>query len=87
VANNFLSKIITGDEKLCFRYDPESKEHSLQWKDLTSPTTQERLHVQITNEDNAHLFSNIKGAVHSKYIPQSQTINQAYYVEIMKQLC
>jgi hypothetical protein len=31
-------------------------------------------------------FFNIKGTVHFKFIPQGQTVNQAYYVEIVKPL-
>jgi hypothetical protein len=31
-------------------------------------------------------FFDIKGSVHFEFISQSQTINQAYYVEILKQL-
>jgi alpha-L-fucosidase len=50
------------------------------------PTTQESSHVEITNEDNAHKFFRYQGIVHSEFIPQGQSINQAYYVEILKRL-
>ncbi|KAJ8953161.1 hypothetical protein NQ318_017189 [Aromia moschata] len=29
---NFMSKVITGDESWCYGYDPETKQHSSQWK-------------------------------------------------------
>jgi hypothetical protein len=31
-------------------------------------------------------FFGIKGTVHSEFIPQGKTLNQAYYVEMLKQL-
>jgi hypothetical protein len=30
---------------------------------------------------------NIKGTIHFELIPQAQMFKQAYYVEILKQLC
>jgi hypothetical protein len=32
------------------------------------------------------IFSNVKGTGHFEFIQQGQTVNQAYYVEILKQL-
>jgi hypothetical protein len=50
------------------------------------PMTQENLQVNITNVDTAHHFLQYQGYFHSEFIPHSQTVNPAYYVEIMKQL-
>jgi len=34
---NFLSRVITGDESWLYNYDPETKQHSSQWKTPSSP--------------------------------------------------
>ncbi|XP_025193608.1 protein GVQW3-like [Melanaphis sacchari] len=34
---NFLKKVITGDELWVYGYDPETKQQSLQWKHASSP--------------------------------------------------
>jgi hypothetical protein len=31
-------------------------------------------------------FFDIKGNVHSEFIPQGQTVNQAYYMDVLKRL-
>jgi hypothetical protein len=36
-ADNFLNKIITGDETWCFAYDPETKRRSSEWVGETFP--------------------------------------------------
>jgi hypothetical protein len=46
----------------------------------------EGLHVGITNEDRAHQYLRYQGYVHLEFIPQGQTVNQAYYVEVLKRL-
>jgi hypothetical protein len=48
--------------------------------------TQESLHVEMTNEDNAHDFLQHQGIIHFEFIPQGKTLNQAYCSGILKQL-
>jgi hypothetical protein len=47
----------------------------------------ESSHAEITYEDKAHHFLQCNGTVHFEFIPQGQKVNQAYYVEKVKQLC
>jgi hypothetical protein len=46
----------------------------------------ESSHVVITNEGSALAFFDIKCIIHFEFISQGQTVNQAYYVEILKRL-
>jgi len=41
----------------------------------------ENSHIEITNKNKPHHLD-IKGIAHFEFIPQGQTANQAYYVEI-----
>jgi hypothetical protein len=48
------------------------------------PTTRKSSHTKITNEGVLITFLDITGTVHSEFIPQGQTVNHTYYVEILK---
>jgi hypothetical protein len=41
---------------------------------------------EVHYEDVAHHFLRYQGTAHFEFIPQGHTVNQAYYVEIVKQL-
>jgi hypothetical protein len=47
--------------------------------------TQESWHVKITHEDSAFYFLQYQGYYSFELIPQGQRVNQAYYMEILKQ--
>jgi hypothetical protein len=40
-------------------------------------------HIVNTNEDNVHHFLRCQDIVHYEFIPQGQTLNQAYYEEVL----
>ena len=53
---NILSKVITGDESLCYRYNPETKQASSQWKTPTSPRPKKSKTSEVKCENDAHCF-------------------------------
>jgi hypothetical protein len=86
LTNNFLSKIIIRDEKWRIQYVPESKRRSFEWRQPTFlPPKQAHVSKSLMKKMFIALFD-IKGIFHFSFIPQGQTVNEAYYVEILKQL-
>lgn len=83
---NFFSKVITGDETWCYGYDPESKQQSSQWKTSGSPRPKKARQVKSNIKTMLISFFDVKGVVHSEFVPQGQTVNQAFYLEVLKRL-
>jgi hypothetical protein len=50
------------------------------------PKIQGSSHDEIMNEAKPITFCDIKGTVPFEFIPQGQTVNHTYYVEILKRL-
>jgi hypothetical protein len=83
--DNFL-KNITGDETWVYRYDVETKVQSSQWVSKTLPrpkkARQVRSHVKVL----LMVFFESEGVVHYEFLPQGQTVNKKYYLEVMQRL-
>ena len=80
----FLSNVITGDETWVYAYDPETKTQSSQWKSLGSP--QPKKARQVRSKSMWIYFFDQKGIVHKEFVPPGQTVNAAFYVEVLKRL-
>jgi len=83
---DFLYKIITGDESWCYGYNPETKQQSSQWKSASSLRPKKVRQVQSNVKNMLICFFNIKGLIHFDFIPQGQTVNQQFYLEVFKRL-
>jgi hypothetical protein len=46
-GNNFLDRVIIGDESWYFQYDPETKRQSMQWKTSASPRPKKACMSQV----------------------------------------
>ena len=83
---NFLSRVITGDESWCYGYDPESKQASSQWKTPRSPRPKKIRQVRSNVKTMLICFFDIQGIVHREFIPRGQTVNQKFYLWVLKRV-
>ena len=82
----FLSNIITGDESWVFGYDPETKQQSSQWKHPSSPRPKKARQVRSNQKAMLIAFFDHEGIVHHEFAATGQTINQHFYLDVLKRL-
>ena len=88
VGNNpqILSKVVTGDETWCYGYDPETKQSSSQWQTPNSPKPKKARQVRSNIKIMLISFFDANGIVHKEFVPPGQTVNQQFYLEVLKRL-
>ena len=82
----FLSRVITGDEIWCYVYEPERKQASRQWKTPASPRPKKIGQVRSNVKIMLICFFEIQGIVHGEFVPRGQTVNQDFYLGVLKRL-
>jgi len=82
---NFLDLVITGDESWVFEYDPETKRMSAEWHTSASPRPK-RARMSKSRVKCMLMFFDVRGIVHHEFVPQGQTVNSLFYVEVLKRL-
>jgi hypothetical protein len=86
---NFLKRIITGDETWVYGYDVEMKMQSppMGWKKFTK--TERVVAGQVECESHVDGFFDTESVVHHKFLHQGQRVNCSYYLsaEISKSKC
>jgi len=83
---SFLSNVIMGDETRVYVYDPETKTQSSQWKSVGSPRPKKAKQVKSNIKSMLICFFDQKGIVHKEFVPPGQTVNAAFYVEVLRHL-
>jgi len=83
---NFMGQIIMGNETWVCGYDPEMKHQSSQWNSADSPRPKKGRQVLSKVKVMLIVFFDMEGIVHYEYIPQGQTVNQQFYLQVLKRL-
>jgi histone-lysine N-methyltransferase SETMAR len=82
----FLFRVVTGDETWLHYYDPETKQQSMQWVHKNSPPPK-KFRVQASaGKLMATVFWDAKGVIHIDYVPPKTTITGQYYAELLMRL-
>lgn len=82
----FLDRVITGDESWVFEYDPETKRQSSEWHSPGSPRPRKARMSKSRIKSMLIVFFDSKGVVHKEFLQSGQTVNAAFYVEVLKRL-
>ncbi|XP_077496392.1 protein GVQW3-like [Amblyomma americanum] len=81
---DFMNTITAGDESWVYRYNPETKSQSSQWKHSTSPRPKKARQVRSNVKVMLPGFFGSRGVVHHEYAPQGQTITKEYYRDFLR---
>ncbi|UYV81463.1 hypothetical protein LAZ67_20001259 [Cordylochernes scorpioides] len=82
----FLNSVVTGDESWMFEYDPESKRQSCAWHTKSSPRPKKARMSKSRIKTMIIVFFDIRGIVHCEFLTQGQTVNSAFYLEVLRRL-
>ena len=84
--NDFLSRLVTMDETWLYRYDPETKQQSMEWRHSGSPRPKKFRVQKSAGKVLALTFCGQDGILLIDYLPKDQTINAKYYSYLLVQL-
>lgn len=83
---NFMKTIITGDETWVYGYDVETKAQSSQWVGKNSPRPKKARMSRSNMKVMFIVFFDYCGVIHQEFVPQGQTVNKEFYVEVLRRL-
>ena len=64
----------------------ETKVQSSQWTSKTSPRPKKACQVRSKIKVLLTVFFDASGVVHHEHLPEGSTVNQTYYIEVLKRL-
>jgi len=85
IEPNFLHRVITGDESWVCDYDLETKQQSEEWHKKSSRPKKARM-SRFRVKTMIIVFFNSHGIVHKEFVPPGQTVNHAFYKDVLERL-
>ncbi len=85
-GNEFLDKIVTGDETWIHYDTPETKRQSMQWKHRTSPSARKFKQGLSLKKTMASVFWDSKGVILIDFMARGTTINGEVYRDTLTRL-
>lgn len=85
-GNDFLERIVTGDETWVHHATPESKRDSMTWKHLTSPPVRKFKTTPSARKTMATVFWDCRGVILVDFLPHGTSINAVRYCETLDRL-
>jgi len=82
-GEEFLSRIVTGDETWVHHYEPESKGQSMEWKHPDSPAKKKFKTQPSAGKVMLTHFWDSKGPILEDYLEKGRTINSARYSDLL----
>ncbi|KAK3743800.1 hypothetical protein RRG08_043532 [Elysia crispata] len=82
--NDFLGRIITGDETLVYSWDPETKRQSAEWRDFDEPRPEKVRRKQGALKVMHMIFFDMNGVILRWPVPIGTTINAQYYKKVLQ---
>jgi len=86
IEPDFLYKVITGDESWVFDYDLETKRQSSEWHTKSSPRPKKARMSRSRVKTMIFVFFDTRGIVHKEFVPPGQTVNHAFYKDVLERL-
>ena len=84
LGERFWRRIITADETPLPHYMPETKRQSMQWISAGEPRPVHARSAPSVGKFQVTVFWDCDGVIHVDYCPPRQTINAAYYSELLQ---
>ena len=85
-GDDFLHRIVTGDESWFHHFEPETKRQSMEWRHLHSPSKKKAKTVPSAAKVKGTVFWDAEGLILAEFLEPGQTITAARYVQTLHKL-